>query len=389
VRRLDDAAIAQLVSRCAAERGLIVVGSGASSGLEDAVIADAVLRLSAVTGWPVLAEGHTAARHRDGALKAWPHLLENDAFRDANRPEIVMRIGRATLTRTLSELTHRAREIVIDAHGRWWDPARRMSELLPADPADTLNRIADTLGMSTSSIWTDRWRAADAAAAGVLDAAFTEDAPGPEGTQQPVSAGARAVRAVIDGAPLGAHVVVAASMAIRHVDRQSLQRPDLVWHANRGAAGIDGNVSTALGVAIGSRLPVVAIVGDLALLHDTNAWLLTAETDEAAPDVTVVVLDDDGGSIFDLLPPGQFPAQRHLFATPHGRNLRNLAALHDLAFIDVPIGGTSSAAVTGAVAGAVGPGRRLIRVAVPPQAREQSGALRTLVAVALAGIPGD
>jgi 2-succinyl-5-enolpyruvyl-6-hydroxy-3-cyclohexene-1-carboxylate synthase len=375
--RLDDADITALATRFAAvERGLIVVGSGA----QDSVSADAVGALSRATGWPVLAEGHTAARHRAGALRAWPHLVEHAAFRASHRPELVLRIGRATLTRALAGLVATATtELVIDAHGRWWDPARTLvataGELLVADPIDTLLRIADTLAMDTSSVWGDTWRASDAQ----VDAALTEHLDAGGGQHA-----ARVVRDTIGNAPLGAHVVVASSMAIRHLDRHTPQRDDLTWHANRGTAGIDGTVSTALGVAIAaaatSGAPVIAIVGDLALLHDTNAWLLEAAVERC--ELSVVVLDDDGGTIFDLLPPGQFPAQRRLFATPHGRDLSHLAALHGIAYERVDAAGVDAAGPTvgGVVAaGGEGSGRRLVHVPLPPLDPARSAQVRAVV----------
>jgi 2-succinyl-5-enolpyruvyl-6-hydroxy-3-cyclohexene-1-carboxylate synthase len=378
-RRLRDSEIDVLAARFAAvERGLIVVGSGA----QDSATGGAVHVLSRATGWPVLAEGHTAARHRDGSLRAWPHLVEHDGFRDAHRPELVVRIGRATLTRSLARLVATAStELLIDAHGRWWDPSRTLTttagELLVADPVDTLTRVADTLAMGTSSVWGDAWRAADARVAADLTQHL--DAGGGQ-------EGARVVRDVIANAPLGAHLVVASSMAIRHLDRHTPQREDLVWHANRGAAGIDGTVSTALGVAVGtaatSGAPVVAIVGDLALLHDTNGWLLQAAIDLS--DLTVVVLDDDGGTIFDLLPPGAFPAQRRLFATPHGRDLSHLAALHGLVYERVE-DGAASGRVGELVAGTISDTgrRRLIHVPMPPLDSSVAQRLRDAVDSAL------
>ena len=376
-RRLSDADVAALATRFAAvERGLIVVGSGA----QDHATADAVHALTRATGWPVLAEGHTAARHRDGALCAWPHLVEHAGFRNAHRPELVVRVGRATLTRGLATLTTTATtELLIDPYGPWWDPARTTTELLVADPVDTFTRVADVLAMGTSSVWGDTWGAADAYVAAALDAHLA-DGGGHDG--------ARVVRDVIAHAPIGAHVLVASSMAVRHLDRHTPSREDLVWHANRGAAGIDGNVSTALGVAVAtaatSGAPVVAIVGDLALLHDSNAWLLDAAVDGL--DVTVVVLDDDGGTIFDLLPPGAFPAQRRLFATPHGRDLAHLAAIHGLAYMrgdaadrDVLIAELDAAR---------GVGRRLIDVAVRPLDRDGAATTRTVVDGALSASDG-
>jgi 2-succinyl-5-enolpyruvyl-6-hydroxy-3-cyclohexene-1-carboxylate synthase len=372
-RRLDDEAITALATRAAAvERGLIVVGSGA----QDHATADAVAALARVTGWPVLAEGHTAARHRDGALRAWPHLVEHAPFRTAHRPELVLRLGRATLTRPLAELVATAAtELVIDAYGRWWDPARTMSELLVADPVDTLARVVDVLAMPTSSVWGDDWRDADACVA----TALTAHLAGGGGHD-----GARVVQDVIAHAPLGAHVAVASSMAVRHVDRHAPRRDDLVWHANRGVAGIDGNVSTALGVAVATAATtgahVVAIVGDLALLHDTNAWLLDAAVEQL--DLTVVVLDDDGGTIFDLLPPGAFPAQRRLFATPHGRDLSHLAALHGLAYSSLAADEVG-AAVRDLWSGSATGGRRLVHVPVRSLARDTSATARGLVATTL------
>ncbi len=380
-RRLDDRDIVALATRFAAvERGLIVVGSGAQG--HD--VADAVAALSGATGWPVLAEGHTAARHRAGSLRAWPHLVEHDAFREAHRPELVLRIGRATLTRALARLVATAAtEVLIDPHGRWWDPARTLvstaGEVLLADPVDTLTRAAEVLAMPAGSVWGDGWRDADARVATALTAHLAEGG-GHDGS--------RVVQAVLAHAPVGAHVVVASSMAIRHLDRNASPREDVVWHANRGAAGIDGNVSTALGVALGcaagNGAPVVALVGDLALLHDAGAWLLQSAVD--GEDLTVVVLDDDGGTIFDLLPPGAFPSQRHLFATPHGRDLAHLAALHQLEHVQV-----TPTSVGEAVSAASGhPCRRIVHVPVRPLDVEDSADVRARVAEAIssAGRPG-
>ncbi len=373
-RRLRDDDSAVLATRfAAAERGLLVLGSGA----QDHATADAVHALACVTGWPVLAEGHTAARHRDGALRAWPHLIEHDGFREAHRPELVVRVGRATLTRSLARLVATAStELLVDAHGRWWDPARTMSELLIADPVDTLTRVADILAMSTSSVWGDDWSEADTR----VDVALTAHLDAGGGHD-----GARAVREILTHAPLGAHVVVASSMAIRHVDRHAPAREDLVWHANRGVAGIDGNVSTALGVAVASAAttgaPVIAIVGDVALLHDSGAWLLDAAVEHL--DLTVIVLDDDGGTIFDLLPPGAFPAQRRLFAAPHGRDLAHLGRLHALDYASL-----AADQVGMAVGAAQGQGRRLLRVPLSPSSRQQAASTRAVTERAIGGVAG-
>ena len=122
---------------------------------------------------------------------------------------------------------------------------------------------------------------------------------------------------------------------------------------------------------------MIAIVGDLALLHDTNAWLLDAAVEDL--DLTIVVLDDDGGTIFDLLPPGRFPAQRRLFATPHGRDLAHLAALHGLGFATTGVDGLDRALDEGFS----GAGRRLVHVPLPPLDAEVAAAVRATVDAAL------
>ena len=128
--------------------------------------------------------------------------------------------------------------------------------------------------------------------------------------------------------PADAELVVASSMPVR----------DLEWfggraaraHANRGANGIDGVVSTALGVAL-RGVPTVALVGDIAFVHDAGA--LTALRSRRGVDLRIVVIDNDGGGIFSFLPQAtSLPGERfeRLFGTPHGTDLVALAGAHGL-----------------------------------------------------------
>jgi 2-succinyl-5-enolpyruvyl-6-hydroxy-3-cyclohexene-1-carboxylate synthase len=214
-----------------------------------------------------------------------------------------------------------------------------MSSLIAADPCDTLLRIAEVLAVTAGSAWSDSWRAADAEVTTALRAGL--DAPGTVGASgSSALSGPQVARCVGRSLAAGDALVVGSSLAIRDLDRVAgLDRDDrrlrrsIAVHANRGVAGIDGTVSTALGVALGlpaGKGRVTALVGDLTCLHDTNAWLLSPDAE--ALDVTLVVIDDDGGAIFSLLPPAGFPALTRLFTTPHGRDLAHLAALHGLAY---------------------------------------------------------
>ena len=168
-------------------------------------------------------------------------------------------------------------------------------------------------GEQVSGAWATEWRdAADrvgAAVDAVLDA-------------EPGLTAAGLARDVVAALPAGALLVLGSSTPVRDVDRLAVPRGDVTVLANRGVAGIDGTISTALGAALVHDGPAFALLGDLTFLHDLQG-LLTGEG-EPRPDLTFVVPDNDGGGIFAQLEPG---ADRHardyrrVFGTPHGRDL--------------------------------------------------------------------
>jgi 2-succinyl-5-enolpyruvyl-6-hydroxy-3-cyclohexene-1-carboxylate synthase len=165
--------------------------------------------------------------------------------------------------------------------------------------------------------WAEAERAAQAAFGDLLDAgrrlALSE--PG-------------VARAVVAGLPEGAVLLVSSSMPVRDVEWYARPRDKVGIVANRGANGIDGVLSTSIGVAIASGAPVVALVGDLAFLYDAGALLGTARRRLA---LTVIVVDNDGGGIFSFLsqaaalPAGQF---ERYWGTPHGVDILALAAAY-------------------------------------------------------------
>jgi 2-succinyl-5-enolpyruvyl-6-hydroxy-3-cyclohexene-1-carboxylate synthase len=143
---------------------------------------------------------------------------------------------------------------------------------------------------------------------------------------RPELTAARLARDVVAALPAGALLVLGSSTPVRDVERMARPRPDVTVLANRGAAGIDGTISTALGAALAHGGPAVALLGDLTFLHDLTGLLLGEG--EAAPDLTVVVADNDGGGIFAQLEPGAdryARDYRRVFGTPHGRDLVTVA----------------------------------------------------------------
>jgi 2-succinyl-5-enolpyruvyl-6-hydroxy-3-cyclohexene-1-carboxylate synthase len=186
-------------------------------------------------------------------------------------------------------------------------------------PASSIGALAGLAAPPTDhSQWTRSWLAATESAenviAGMLDAQRTLSEPG-------------VARAVAEYLPDGARLVVGSSMPVR--DLEWFGGPKAIAHANRGANGIDGVVSTALGVSLRGT-PTVALVGDVAFLHDAGA--LTAIAARGA-DLRIVVLDNDGGGIFSFLPQAtELSVERfeQLFGTPHGSDIVGVAAAHHL-----------------------------------------------------------
>ena len=294
----------------------------------------ALRRLAAATGFPLLADPLSGGRHgeRIGAavVSAYDLFLRAPEARAALRPALVLRLGQsptsAALNRWLEEHAG-VRQVVIDPGHRWKDHQATASDYLRAAPGPTAASLAERLepGDPAPSRWTERWLTLD----GVAGTVGASDAAGPhEGTVM-----ARVVEAVPEGWPL----FVSSSMPVRDVDAFGRARAGaLPIYGNRGASGIDGIVSTALGVGAGAGRPVVAVLGDLAFIHDMNGLLATREGDV---DALFVVVQNDGGGIFHMLPVrDEEPHFTPLFATPHGLDFRHAAALHGLAHEVVEVG---------------------------------------------------
>ncbi|CUR54505.1 2-succinyl-5-enolpyruvyl-6-hydroxy-3-cyclohexene-1-carboxylate synthase [metagenome] len=263
-------------------------------------------------GWPLFAEPSSGARTGDNALRTYRLLLDSELGRQIER---VVVFGHPTLSRPVQRLLGREDVEVwsAPARGRWperpFPVDRRFERAVPEGPGD--------------EAWLDAWRAADRDTARRLDTLLAA-----EGELTPHQVAGAVARAL----PPGGLLVVGASSPIRDLDLMvpryevGVRRKVI---ANRGLAGIDGTVSSAIGATLGrpETTRSIALMGDVTFLHDSNGLILGP--DEPRPDLTLVVVNDDGGSIFAMLEQGaEEYAERfdRLFATPHGVDVASLCA---------------------------------------------------------------
>jgi 2-succinyl-5-enolpyruvyl-6-hydroxy-3-cyclohexene-1-carboxylate synthase len=286
-------------------RGLILAGTMRESppGLPE---------LSRRTGWPLLAEP-TSNLRVPGALTAGQFLLGDARFADAHVPEVVLQLGAAPTSRAGLEVVRRAgRLVIVDQDHLVADPNRKAAWSIRAEPATFVSHLLEGVDPPESS-WLRAWRSADLVARTAVDETI-------DAWNEPFEG--RVARDVAASAPAGSTLVVGSSMPVRDLDAYMLPTEELRVLANRGASGIDGFVSTALGVAATGAV-TTALCGDLTLLHDVGSLLWSARR---GLDAVLVVPNNNGGVIFSFLPQRELPELRQLFTTPHDLDLGAVCA---------------------------------------------------------------
>jgi 2-succinyl-5-enolpyruvyl-6-hydroxy-3-cyclohexene-1-carboxylate synthase len=324
-----------------ARRGVFVAGRHE----RETPLGQAAAAFCALAGWPLLADPMSGARRGDTAIAHYDALLRASGFIREHTPEVVVRVGDLPISKPLrtwlASLTD-TRQIALDPEGAWQDPASVVSDSLASEPAATLmalTRMLETHSQPDPS-WLASWRSADERAAeailGVLAAS---------GLSEPTVAAELGVLL-----PQTATLFVASSMPVRDIESFWPVRPDPPRVlCNRGANGIDGTVSSAFGAAAAERGPVVLLIGDVALAYDIGGLLAATRLDLK---LTIVLLNNEGGGIFDFLPvsgatiarkqeprsdddprPGFVETQdvytRHI-ATPTGLDFAKAASLYGL-----------------------------------------------------------
>lgn len=307
------AAVAPGGSKTPARRGVVIAGNDWPHASID--------RLAAALGWPVLADALSPARLQSGGagtvVAAYDAILRDPRAAGALRPEIVVILGEVPTSKAL-----RAWLASVDAE--------TVYVTAKSDNRDSLHARACTWVVNPESVealpfafepasreWTAAWTRAEAAAQAVLARVANEAAF--EGAF---------TRVITETLTSAQALFVASSMPVRDLEYLAPVRTDGPRVlANRGANGIDGTLSTALGLAHGG-VPAVLLTGDLALLHDTNGFLVAAKLKGS---LTVVVINNNGGGIFGHLPVAQFnPPFEEYWATPQQVDFSKLCAAYGI-----------------------------------------------------------
>jgi 2-succinyl-5-enolpyruvyl-6-hydroxy-3-cyclohexene-1-carboxylate synthase len=305
----DPAAIAQLVTAIAGRPGAIVCGELApTTGLAEAMTA-----LAARLNCPLLAEPLSGLRfgaHDRSRLSVrYNCWLADPATAERLRPEWILRFGAFPVTRRLQDYVASATSVhaLVEPWPRWSDPSHSLTHLLRADPL----AACQALLTATTAASADAWLAA-----------FME-----QERKATSDDSAWHIPALLAELPAGMPLFIGNSLAIRQLDNASGsgEKP-LLFYGNRGASGIDGNISSALGIAaIHGR--VVALLGDLTTQHDLGGLALAASRD-----AIIVTINNGGGGIFSLLPQAGLPEFERGWRTPQQISFEHAAATFGLAY---------------------------------------------------------
>ena len=351
------AAVVEALAAHSGGRGVIVAGAGSGN---PATLISAARALD----WPLMADPRSGCRVPGAIVVAAADALLRVPEIAGWRPDVVLRFGAPwaskVLTQWLAGLGSEVSQVLVDPWGRWADPDRRVGRVIAADPTAVAGALAaatpgEPAACRAESSWSRRWADAERAAQGVLDVEL--GVGGPLALSEPGVA-----RALVAGLPEGAFLLASSSMPVRDVEWYSAPRDQVTALSNRGSNGIDGVLSTAIGVALSGGAPTAALVGDLAFLYDAGALLGSARRPVA---LTIVVVDNDGGGIFSFLPQAAALPEaqfERFWGTPHGADLAAIAAAYGVEV--VPVGDRD--ALGAVVAEAARPG---VRVAIVKSSR--------------------
>lgn len=309
-------AVATTLSK--AKQGIIICGELPHPEMKEVIVA-----LAKKLAFPVLADPLSQLRSgsHDKAviIDAYDTFLRDETAKAAFRPEVILRFGSMPVSKPLLLFMKKQKQaitLVVDGGAGWREPAGLATNMIYSEEKDFCLRIAESITSSPDDEWLRLWQTVNGATKDAL-ASVRDEAELSEG---------KLFALLADMMPLESTLFVGNSMPIRDLDTFFLNNgKGIQTIANRGANGIDGVVSTALGVSTVSKNTVLAI-GDLSFFHDMNG-LLAAKLQKQ--NITILLVNNDGGGIFSFLP--QANEREHfetLFGTPHGLDFSHTAQLY-------------------------------------------------------------
>ena len=342
--QLSDWEIDDLAHRLAGRRGVIIAGD-VGAGFDLATYTSAVSVLSSVLHWPILACPLSGVR--GGSANIVTHfdgIVRSQSALGALVPEVVLQLGKPPASKVLGQWVASTRAEVIAVHGPGtYQDAQHLTYMhIEANVANTVDRlcsvvasVSDTRDQDISLRWNSMWSNAQAAATQGIEKVLSEVGE----VSDPAIA-----RMFGETFSVG---VVSSSMPIRDVEWFSEGKENGVLFSNRGANGIDGVISTAIGIAQSLRTSVGVYLGDLAFLHDGTALIGLKNRNL---NLRIVVVDNSGGGIFSFLPQATQVNKdvfENLYGTPHGADIALLARAHGIEVLEPKSLGELSAAMQG------------------------------------------
>ena len=311
------------------EKGIIVCGPRCPGG----AFSEAVALLSKTSAYPIFADPLSGVRFGAwvhdtamfgvfGAYETFFNVISPDMLRD-DAPDVVIRFGQVPTSKWLNEYLERTQPkhcIQVSESGVWADDLHLTTEFVQSDPKEFCHALEKAVSKRLGSDW---WRPHSH----LEDYTWTK-------VEEALNSGddfdGAFVYDLIEALPENAHLFVGNSLAIRHVDQFGKpSAKNIHVFGNRGASGIDGNVSTALGVASQTDEPLVLLIGDITFYHDMNGLLAIRNLN--LNNVTIVLMNNNGGGIFNRLPiSGYDPAFTDLFIMPHDLEFEHAAKLYGL-----------------------------------------------------------
>lgn len=323
------------------ERGLIVAGPlpGGEAPREGIALARRL-------GFPILADplsglrfGLREPQHR--SVGAYDLFLRDAGLRDSLQPDVVVRLGGSPTSKSLNLLLQAVapgHTVLVPGAEEWRDPLLTPGITLFGDMDLALGKLLEALPPRGPGLFADRWRAADHAAQEAAGAWL-------DGLREPFDG--LAVRSLARRLAPSDLLFVGSGMPVRDLDSFCAGPDGPRVLANRGANGIDGVVSSALGAAAAGPGRAALAIGDLSFYHDQSGLLAAGKF---GLDLTILLLHNDGGGIFSFLPQAKLPEFEELFGTPHGLDFAPLVQMYGGTFVRPPDRSALEAALDGALA---------------------------------------